>query len=180
MGRAHVQKECSCWVSYYFLLFHPPGRSSSSHELLSGRAARSSMRLPAWPRCLLAAACSLGQSIANRLSGRSCKHTGRRSTSAQGPQRKQASTSHLLIARVVAAHAAARPCHRSPVPEKLTSARHDRGVGRPSFAARHDAIPYQIEHSKTRHAQEKPCTAQVMHRARHARTSESIDPIDTY
>jgi hypothetical protein len=24
-GRGHVQKECSCWVSYYFLLFQPPG-----------------------------------------------------------------------------------------------------------------------------------------------------------
>ena len=34
-GRGHVQKECSCWVSYCFLLFDPPGRSSSSHELLS-------------------------------------------------------------------------------------------------------------------------------------------------
>ena len=84
------------------------------------------------------------------------------------------------IARVVVAHAAARPCHCSPVPEKLTSARDDRGVGRPSFAPRHDTIPYQIEHSKTRHAQEKPCTAQVMHRTRHARTSESMDPIATH
>lgn len=33
------------------------------------------------------------------------------------------------IARVVAARAAARPRHRSPVPEKLTSARDDRAEG---------------------------------------------------
>jgi len=83
------------------------------------------------------------------------------------------------IARVVTACAAAHLCHRSPVPEKLTSARDDRGVGRPSFAPRHD-IPYQIEHSKTRHAQEKSYAGQVMHRTKHSRTSESMDPIAKY
>ena len=69
---------------------------------------------------------------------------------------------------------------RSPVPEKLTSARDDRAGVRPSFGPRHDTIPYQFKHSKTRHAQEKSYTGQVMHRTKHSRTSESMDPIATY